>query len=123
MVRLYADEQFPRIATEYLRSLGHDVLTVQEAGNAGKSDPEVLAFAIADNRAILTQNRRDFVRLHRETQNTLECSSVLTRNTWIVACVWDGYLILKINKWKSIDLSKRWKCDRCQPFFLEKKSW
>ena len=66
MVRLYVNEQFPRIATEYLRSLGHDVLTVQEAGNAGKSDPEVLAFAIADNRAILTQNRRDFVRLHRE---------------------------------------------------------
>ena len=66
MARLYADEQFPRIATERLRSFGHHVLTVQEAGNAGKSDPEVLAFAIADDRIILTQNRRDFVRLHRE---------------------------------------------------------
>jgi uncharacterized protein with PIN domain len=66
MARLYADEQFPRIATEHLRSLGHDVLTVQETGNAGKSDPEVLAFSIANDRAILTQNRRDFVRLHRE---------------------------------------------------------
>jgi uncharacterized protein with PIN domain len=66
MARLYADEQFPRIATEHLRSLGHDVLTVQEAGNAGKSDPEVLEFAISTDRVILTQNRRDFVKLHRE---------------------------------------------------------
>ena len=66
MARLYADEQFPRIATEHLRSLGHNVLTVQEAGNAGKSDPEVLEFAISTDRVILTQNRRDFVKLHRE---------------------------------------------------------
>jgi predicted nuclease of predicted toxin-antitoxin system len=65
MARLYADEQFPRPVVEYLRSLGHDVLTVQAAGNSGKSDPEVLAFAIADDRAVLTQNRRDFVKLHR----------------------------------------------------------
>lgn len=65
MVRLYADEQFPRPAVEYLRSFGHDILTVQEAGNAGASDPEVLAFAIADNRVVLTQNRRDFVKLHQ----------------------------------------------------------
>ena len=53
---------FLRIATEHLRSLGHDVLTVQDAGNAGKSDPEVLALAIAGNRAILTQDRCDFIR-------------------------------------------------------------
>ena len=69
MARLYADEQFPRPVVEYLRNLGHDVLTVQAAGNSGKSDPEVLAFAIADNRAVLTQNRRDFVKLHRSQPN------------------------------------------------------
>ncbi len=65
MARLYADEQFPRPAVQYLHSFDHDVLTVQESGKAGASDPEVFAFAIADDRAILTQNRRDFVRLHR----------------------------------------------------------
>jgi predicted nuclease of predicted toxin-antitoxin system len=65
MARLYADEQFPRPIVEALRQLGHDVLTVQEADNASDPDPEVLAFAIAQNRAVLTQNRRDFVRLHR----------------------------------------------------------
>jgi acetolactate synthase small subunit len=52
MTRLYADEQFPRVISEHLRAMEHDVLTVQQAGNAGDSDPEVLAFAIADDRAV-----------------------------------------------------------------------
>jgi predicted nuclease of predicted toxin-antitoxin system len=66
MARLYADEQFPRLASELLRNLGHDVLTVQEAGNAnlGIPDDRVLAFAVANNRAIVTLNRKDFMRLH-----------------------------------------------------------
>ena len=43
------------------------MLTTPEAGNAGQAilDDEVLAFAIADNRAVLTVNRRHFMRLHR----------------------------------------------------------
>lgn len=60
MAYLYADEQFPRQVVELLRSLEHNVLTVQEAGNAGLSDEEVLAFATNHNRAVLTLNRRDF---------------------------------------------------------------
>lgn len=32
MARLYADEQFPQKVSELLRKMGHDVLTVQEAG-------------------------------------------------------------------------------------------
>lgn len=59
MARFYADEQFPFPVVEFLRSLGHDVLTVREAGNAGQRipDDEVLAFAIERERAILTINR------------------------------------------------------------------
>ncbi len=34
MARLYADEQFPYEVVEHLRDLGHDVVTVQEAGKA-----------------------------------------------------------------------------------------
>jgi predicted nuclease of predicted toxin-antitoxin system len=64
MAKLYADEQFPLPVVELLRALGHDVITVQQAGNAGGSDPEVLAFAVSNERAVLTQNRRDFMRLH-----------------------------------------------------------
>jgi predicted nuclease of predicted toxin-antitoxin system len=67
MARLYADEHFPRIVSQLLRDMGHDILTVQEAGNAnlGIPDEEVLAFAVSNDRAIITINRFDFVRLHR----------------------------------------------------------
>jgi hypothetical protein len=36
MARFYADEQFPFPVVELLRTLGHDVLTVQEAGKTEK---------------------------------------------------------------------------------------
>lgn len=67
MARFYADEQFPLPVVQQLRGLGHDVLTVQEAGRAeqGIPDDEVLAFAVTQERAILTLNRYDFVKLHR----------------------------------------------------------
>lgn len=68
MARLYTNENFPRIAAEELRRLGHDVLTVQEAGNAGLavSDEQVLAFAGDQQRAVITLNRKHFLRLHQE---------------------------------------------------------
>jgi hypothetical protein len=67
MARLYADEDFPLPVVEALRQLGHDVLTVQEAGraNQGIGDGQVLADATADGRAVLTHNHPDFKRLHR----------------------------------------------------------
>jgi predicted nuclease of predicted toxin-antitoxin system len=68
MARLYMDEQFPRLVSKTLREMGHDVLTVQEAGNAnlGIPDEDVLAFAIENYRAVVTLNRHDFIRLNRE---------------------------------------------------------
>jgi hypothetical protein len=68
MARLYTNENFPLQVAEELRRLQHDVLTTQEAGNAGKAipDEEVLAFAIQEQRALVTLNRRHFIRLHRE---------------------------------------------------------
>ena len=65
MARIYADEHFPRQVVQNLRSLSHDVLTVQEAENTGLPDEDVLAFAISENRAVLTINRRDFFQLHK----------------------------------------------------------
>jgi uncharacterized protein with PIN domain len=66
MARLYADEQYPYPVLELLRVLGHDVLTVQEAGRANQKipDPDVLAFATSEERAVITENRKDFFRLH-----------------------------------------------------------
>ena len=70
MARLYADENFPRSAVEHLRRLGHDVLTAHEAGQANRRVPdrEVLTYAIAEERAVLTLDRHDFIRLHRQDE-------------------------------------------------------
>lgn len=67
MKRFYADEDFPFPVVEILREMGHDVLTTREAGNdnLGTPDDEVLSFASAQARAVLTRNRRHFIRLHR----------------------------------------------------------
>lgn len=68
MARFYANENFPLPVVEELWRRGHDVLTTQEAGNSGNAipDSEVLAFAVSENRSVLTFNRRHFVRLHEE---------------------------------------------------------
>jgi uncharacterized protein with PIN domain len=67
VARLYTDENFPLPVVELLRALGHDVLTAREAGNANLQipDEDVLAFAIAHERAVITRNRRHFIRLHQ----------------------------------------------------------
>jgi len=66
-VRLYSNENFPQRAVNELRSLGHDVLTSFDAGKANQRipDDEVLKFATAESRCLLTLNRRDFIKLHR----------------------------------------------------------
>jgi hypothetical protein len=81
MAHLYAVENFPFPVVEELRRLGHDVVTAQEAGKAEREipDPEVLVFAIEQGRALLTLNRRHFIRLHL-TQ---------PRHVGIVACTFD----------------------------------
>jgi predicted nuclease of predicted toxin-antitoxin system len=64
MANLLADENFAFSVVEELRLLGHDVMTVHEAGQRGTTDAEVLNWATSAGRAVLTFNRRDFVRLH-----------------------------------------------------------
>lgn len=67
MARLYSNENFPFDVVRELRRIGHDVLTIQETGRANQrtSDDDVLEFAIQAGRALLTLNRRDFRKLHR----------------------------------------------------------
>jgi hypothetical protein len=81
VARLYANENFPFPVVEELRGRGHDALTVAETGKANQkmSDEQVLEFAIADGRAILTFNRRHFFRLHRQRPD----------HQGIVACTYD----------------------------------
>jgi hypothetical protein len=71
MARLYADENFPYPVVMELRRLGHEVLTMQEAGKAGQArlDEIVLTDATEDNRAVLTHNRKHFIHLHGSHPN------------------------------------------------------
>lgn len=68
MALFLADENFPLPVTEELRLLGHDVVTLQDLGKTdqGLPDADVLALAADQGRAVLTLNRRHFVRLHQE---------------------------------------------------------
>ena len=81
MAQLYSNENFPFPVVEELRGLGHDVMTTQETGQAGRavSDEIVLAFAHDEGRALLTLNRKHFFRLHRQE----------IAHAGIIACTYD----------------------------------
>jgi hypothetical protein len=81
MARLLADENFPLPAVEELRRLGHDVLTLREAGKSGLALPDgaILQLARDEGRALLTLNRWHFVRLHDANPD----------HAGIVACTFD----------------------------------
>ena len=102
MARLYANENFPLPVVERLRALGHDVLTVREAGKADQSlpDPEVLAFAAREGRAVLTLNRLHFIRLHRHSAN----------HAGIVVCTFDPDFSGQggARRWASVRKPARW---------------
>lgn len=67
MFRFYANENLATELVDEFRRLGHDVLTSYEAGNAnqGIPDDQVLKTASNDDRAVITFNRDDFLKLHR----------------------------------------------------------
>ena len=67
MAALFADENVQRRLADALRALGHDVLTTQMAGRANQKIPDVAQFAYAASvaRAMLTNNRRHFHKIHR----------------------------------------------------------
>ena len=82
MASLYADEDFRYPVVERLRRLGHDVLTVQEAGRRGGFDPQVLADATAAGRTVLTYNRWHFECLHRQDSNHAGIISCTPDSDW-----------------------------------------
>ena len=81
MARLYSNENFPQPVVEELRRLGHDVLTVLETGRSEQAWPDdaLLDFATNLDRAVLTLNRKHFIRLHKEGR----------KHAGIIACTLD----------------------------------
>ena len=57
---LYLDEDMNNMVATLLRSRGIDAVTVQKSEMLGKSDHEQLAYAVANDRCILTHNRVDY---------------------------------------------------------------
>jgi predicted nuclease of predicted toxin-antitoxin system len=70
-LQFYSNENFPIAMVNLLRSEGHDVLTSYEAGQANQGIPDdvVLQYATATGRILITENRQDFIDLHRTTPN------------------------------------------------------
>ena len=90
MAKLHGDEDFSHPVIEELRHLGHDLTTAQEAGMAhqGIDDAEVLAFSTRQDRALLTFNRRHFIRLHRS----------MPSHAGIIVCTRDDDVVALANR-------------------------
>lgn len=68
MASLYTNENVPASVVGLLIERNHDCLTSLQAGNANQRipDEQVLAFALSSGRVVLTNNRWDFIKLHRK---------------------------------------------------------
>jgi len=63
-VKIFADENLFEPIIDYLRSLGHDVLSIRAAGLSGISDDGVYQRACQEARVIVTMDK-DFSRMFR----------------------------------------------------------
>ncbi|MEA5571311.1 DUF5615 family PIN-like protein [Calothrix sp. UHCC 0171] len=71
VLQFYSNENFPIAMVNLLRADGYDVLTSYEAGQANQGIPDdvVLQYATKMGRVLITENRQDFIDLHRTTPN------------------------------------------------------
>lgn len=65
-MRLYFDEDVSVDIATNLQSRGFDVLTVRDAGRLHLADEAQFAFAVQEQRAMVTHNRVDFELLHEQ---------------------------------------------------------
>jgi hypothetical protein len=68
-MRLLLDELCPPGIVEALRARGHDVVSLHDASHAhlrGRPDHDVLAAAALEGRAVVTDNARHFLPIHRD---------------------------------------------------------
>jgi len=66
-LKLLLDEMFSPLIAAELRARGHDAVAIKERDEwQSLSDPDVLALARTEQRAVVTANLRDFRPLHAE---------------------------------------------------------
>jgi len=59
-IRLYLDEDVHVLVADLLQARRFDVVTTRDVGKPKVSDAEQLAYAVSQNRALVTHNRTDF---------------------------------------------------------------
>jgi Domain of unknown function (DUF5615) len=66
-VRLLLDQHYSPTIAQHLRDRGHDVVSAEEdSALRGRADREIWTYAIAERRAVLTEDVSHFVALVRE---------------------------------------------------------
>jgi predicted nuclease of predicted toxin-antitoxin system len=64
-LKLLLDEMYAAAVAEQLRQRDHDVIAVAEHTDLrGTPDEDLLAWARTENRALVTDNQRDFIPIH-----------------------------------------------------------
>ena len=79
-MRLLLDEMYSAVVAEQLRARGHDVVSVHDPDHRrleGLPDEEVFAAALAEERALVTENVPDFRRLEADALARGEAHAVL----------------------------------------------
>lgn len=69
-LRFLLDEDLPPDAARIARKLGIDAVSVHEVGRTGLTDEEQLAYAVGENRVMVTRHRDDYLELTRRTYAT-----------------------------------------------------
>jgi len=65
-LKLFLDEDIHTGLSHALQQRGYDVVHAQDLKRKGKSDSEQLAFAVQEERCLVTFNVRDFAHLHNK---------------------------------------------------------
>lgn len=63
-MKMFANENLFEPIIDFVRSLGHDVLSIRDSGLSGISDDEVYRIACRERRTIITMDK-DFSRIFR----------------------------------------------------------
>jgi predicted nuclease of predicted toxin-antitoxin system len=64
-LKLALDEMYAAAVAEQLRDRDHDVIAVSERADLrGRADEDLLAWAQTEDRALVTDNQRDFIPIH-----------------------------------------------------------
>jgi predicted nuclease of predicted toxin-antitoxin system len=83
-VKLLLDEMYSAVVAEQLRARGHDVVSVHDPEYRrfeGASDEELFAAALAEDRALVTENVPDFRRLEADALARGEAHAALIFTT------------------------------------------